>query len=51
VGLKLFGVRRSKLFGEGNNATLSFKTSIAFFAKDAQQMSDFTTAKSHKMAI
>jgi catalase len=44
VGLKLFGVEGPKLFGEGNNADFIFQNIDRFFAKDAQQMSDFTTA-------
>ena len=44
VGLKLFGVEGPKLFGEGNNADFIFQNIDKFFARDVQQMSDFTTA-------
>lgn len=44
VGLKLFGVDGPKLFGEGDTADFIFQNIDRFFAKDAQQMADFTTA-------
>lgn len=44
VGLKLFGVDGTKLFGEGTNADFIFQNIDRFFARDAQQMCSFTTA-------
>ncbi|WJG09881.1 LodA/GoxA family CTQ-dependent oxidase [Aliiglaciecola sp. LCG003] len=44
VGLKLFGVKGKKLFGEGNNADFIFQNIDRFFAKDAKQFCEFTTA-------
>jgi hypothetical protein len=44
LGLKLFGVKGPKLFGEGNNADFIFQNIDRFFARDAQQMCAFTTA-------
>jgi hypothetical protein len=44
VGLKLFGVKGPKLFGEGDNADFIFQNIDRFFARDAQQMCSFTTA-------
>ena len=44
LGLKLFGVKGPKLFGEGDNADFIFQNIDRFFARDAQQMCAFTTA-------
>ncbi len=44
VGLKLFGVKGLKLFGEGTNVDFIFQNIDRFFAHDAQQMCTFTTA-------
>ncbi len=44
VGLKLFGVNGPKLLGEGNTSDFIFQNINRFFASDAQQMCQFTTA-------
>lgn len=44
VGLKLFGVDGPKLIGSGNTADFIFQNIDRFFAANAQQMADFTTA-------
>jgi len=44
VGLKLFGVKGHKLFGEGDTADFIFQNIDRFFATDATQMCAFTTA-------
>ncbi len=44
VGLKLFGVKGRNLFGEGDTADFIFQNINRFFARDAQQMCEFTTA-------
>lgn len=44
VGLKLFGVKGEKLIGEGDTADFIFQNIDRFFARDAQQMCNFTTA-------
>lgn len=44
LGLKLFNVEGEKLIGDGNNADFIFQNIDRFFAKDAHQMCNFTTA-------
>ncbi len=44
VGLKLFGVSGENLLGESNNADFIFQNIDHFFASDAKQMCEFTTA-------
>ncbi|MFT5890285.1 MAG: catalase, partial [Dokdonia sp.] len=44
VGLKLFGVKGRNLFGEGDTADFIFQNIDRFFARDAQQMCEVTTA-------
>jgi hypothetical protein len=44
LGLKLFGVKGTKLIGEGDTADFIFQNIDRFFARDAQQMCSFTTA-------
>jgi hypothetical protein len=44
LGMKLFGVDGTKLFGEGVTSDFIFQNIDRFFAKDADQMCAFTTA-------